>query len=62
MTLAHVADAIEAGHIGDGWIKNKNPDLKVAEIATICKKCKTPWPCFDIARARAALASDMPRL
>lgn len=58
MSLQAVADAVEAGHIGGAFVKNKDESLKVAEIATVCKLCKTPWPCSAIAKARTRLMSD----
>lgn len=58
MSLQAVAEAVEAGHVGGSFVKNKDESLSVMEIPTVCKKCKTPWPCSVIAKARTRLASD----
>lgn len=44
--------AIEAGHIGTLWDKNKDADLKVLEVPQACKKCNQVWPCEAIRHAR----------
>jgi hypothetical protein len=59
VSLYAVGQAVEAGHVGGGWRKNDDADLKCAEVPTVCKKCESPWPCAAIARARKTLAADM---
>lgn len=54
MSLAAVGDAVDAGHVGTGFVKSKDPKMPNVELPTICKKCKTPWPCAVVAAARRA--------